>query len=67
MKFWITIEIDSSNPALDFSGCSVDSTIDGAGQALHDFDINLRYDGKPVINCDFDSVADYILEESKHG
>ena len=62
MKLWITIEIDITDPDLDWGTSSLTSTDNGVGGRLYDSDITLTYCGHEVVDCDYDKAEEYLLE-----
>lgn len=62
MKLWITIEVDVTDPDLDWDSSTFTPTDNGVGGKLFDFDITLTYCGHEVVNCDYDKAEEYLLE-----
>ena len=67
MKLWITIEVDVSDPELDWQTSTITPTDNGVGGRLYDSDITLKYCGHDVINCDYDKAEEYLLERQWGG
>ena len=65
MKLWITIEIDITDPDLDWGTSSLTSTDNGGGGRLYDSDITLTYCGHEVVDCDYDKAEEYLIEMQK--
>ena len=57
MKLWITIEIDITDPDLDWGTSSLTPTDNGVGGKLYDSDITLTYCGHEVVDCDYDKAC----------
>ena len=65
MKLWITIEIDTSDPELDWGSSVAIPTDNGVGGQLYEFDISLKYCGIEVVNCDYDAAETHLIELRK--
>ena len=50
MKLWITIEVEVTDPDLDWDTSTITPTDNGVGGKLYDSDITLTYCGHDVIN-----------------
>ena len=65
---WITIQVELNDPELVWDEATVAQTEDGAGQKLWDFtgsEIILNYCGREVIDFDFDTAAEYVIEQQE--
>lgn len=67
MKLWITIEVDATDPDLDWDSSTFTPTDNGVGGKLFDFDITLTYCGHEVVDCDYDKAEEYLLERQWGG
>lgn len=65
MKLWITIEVDVSDPELDWQTSTITPTDNGVGGRLYDSDITLTYCGHEVVDCDYDKAEEYLIEMQK--
>ncbi len=61
MKIWLSVLVDSNDPALDFSGSTIEKD-DLEGTLVYDIDLQATYNGVEIDDMDWTAAEDHLLD-----
>ena len=61
MKIWLSVLVDTNDPALDFSGSVIEKD-DVEGATFYDIDLEATYNGLEIDDMDWSAAEEHLLD-----